>query len=875
MTIRYENHQYKWVSILRHTQEILTFVFLMMVTHACMAKPGFAQGTATTVNFNRDIRPLLSDRCFHCHGPDEQDRKAGLRLDRRDGDEGALNALTPNDVAGSELYKRITSTDPDVVMPPPDAHKKPISPEEQKLFKAWIEEGGNYETFWAFTSLEPPSFPPAADSTWGTGPIDRFVKRKLDEHGISPQPAGDRRTLLRRLSLDLTGLPPSRSDISEFLADQSANSYEKAVDRLLKSPKFGEHMGRHWLDLVRFADTNGIHHDHYRDLSPYRDWVIRSFNENLPYDDFVRYQLAGDLYDAPSNDQLTASGFNRLHMIIDRGTMLPEESHARNVIDRVTSVGTAFMGLTVGCAVCHDHKYDPISSREFYQLYAFFNNIDANPETGGRSGNDFKRGLQKPYIELPSPEQQKARENLLAKTAALDKQITELKAAMANLAKEKGAETSTSEKTSEEEEASEKKAAEKKAAEKKTAEKKTAEKKTAEKKTVEKKTAEHQQEIKQLETKRNELRAELSKLEMLIPAAMIMKERTDIRPAHMMIRGAYDDLGEQVERGTPAFLPPMPEISGRPKSRMDLANWFVSDEHPLTARVAVNRFWQQLFGVGIVKTAEDIGAQGEWPSHPDLLNYLASQFVNSDWNLKSLIKEMVMSETYRQSSQATPTQYKTDPENRLLARGSRYRLDAEVIRDQILATSGVLSSKMGGKSVKPPQPEGLWKSVSLPSSYPSRYVPDSGEQVVRRSVYTFWKRGLPPPQMTILNAPTREDCTARRERTNTPLQALLLMNEQQYMKAAQQLAVQALNWEEEGRLAAVYETITGKVPDTREQEILQKALDDFETFYQERPALTEAFADKNTDGKHSPHAIAAWAMIINTIYNLDITKTRS
>ena len=860
MTIRYENHQYKWVSILRHTQEILTFVFLMMVTHACMAKPGFAQGTATTVNFNRDIRPLLSDRCFHCHGPDEQDRKAGLRLDRRDGDEGALNALTPNDVAGSELYKRITSTDPDVVMPPPDAHKKPISPEEQKLFKAWIEEGGNYETFWAFTSLEPPSFPPAADSTWGTGPIDRFVKRKLDEHGISPQPAGDRRTLLRRLSLDLTGLPPSRSDISEFLADQSANSYEKAVDRLLKSPKFGEHMGRHWLDLVRFADTNGIHHDHYRDLSPYRDWVIRSFNENLPYDDFVRYQLAGDLYDAPSNDQLTASGFNRLHMIIDRGTMLPEESHARNVIDRVTSVGTAFMGLTVGCAVCHDHKYDPISSREFYQLYAFFNNIDANPETGGRSGNDFKRGLQKPYIELPSPEQQKARENLLAKTAALDKQITELKAAMANLAKEKGAETSTSEKTSEEEEASEKKAAEKKA---------------AEKKTVEKKTAEHQQEIKQLETKRNELRAELSKLEMLIPAAMIMKERTDIRPAHMMIRGAYDDLGEQVERGTPAFLPPMPEISGRPKSRIDLANWFVSDEHPLTARVAVNRFWQQLFGVGIVKTAEDIGAQGEWPSHPDLLNYLASQFVNSDWNLKSLIKEMVMSETYRQSSQATPTQYKTDPENRLLARGSRYRLDAEVIRDQILATSGVLSSKMGGKSVKPPQPEGLWKSVSLPSSYPSRYVPDSGEQVVRRSVYTFWKRGLPPPQMTILNAPTREDCTARRERTNTPLQALLLMNEQQYMKAAQQLAVQALNWEEEGRLAAVYETITGKVPDTREQEILQKALDDFETFYQERPALTEAFADKNTDGKHSPHAIAAWAMIINTIYNLDITKTRS
>ena len=401
------------------------------------------------------------------------------------------------------------------------------------------------------------------------------------------------------------------------------------------------------------------------------------------------------------------------------------------------------------------------------------------------------------------------------------------------------------------------------------------EEKAAEQKAAEQKAVEHQHKIKQLEIKRNELRGELSKLEMLIPAAMIMKERSDIRPAHMMIRGAYDNLGEQVERGTPAFLPPMAEISGRPKSRMDLANWLVSDEHPLTARVAVNRFWQQLFGVGIVKTAEDIGAQGEWPSHPDLLNYLAAQLVRSNWDVKSLIKEMVMSETYRQSSQAAPEQYQTDPENRLLARGSRYRLDAEVIRDQILATSGILSSKMGGKSVKPPQPEGLWKAVSLPSSYPSRYVPDSGEQVVRRSVYTFWKRGLPPPQMTILNAPTREDCTARRERTNTPLQALLLMNEQQYMKAAQQLARQVLNWEDEGRLSAVYETITGKVPDTREQEILQEAFDDFEAFYRERPALTEAFTKTTKDGNHSPHATAAWAMIINTIYNLDITKTRS
>ena len=829
MTTRFEPHRSRPTSILRRRVVLQTLVFLPAVFVICMLEPSHAQDSA--VNFNRDIRALLSDRCFHCHGPDEEDRKAGLRLDTRDGDEGALNALKPGDVKGSELFMRITSDDPDTVMPPPEAHKKPLSQQEQALFKAWIEQGAKYEAFWAFTSLETPPTPTVSDDSWAANSLDRFVMRKLDQSGVSPQPTADRRTLLRRLSLDLTGLPPSREEIENFLADKSENAYEGAVDRLLRSPRFGEHLARHWLDLVRFADTNGIHHDHYRDLSPYRDWVIRSFNQNLPYDDFVRFQIAGDLYESPSNDQLIASGFNRLHMIIDRGTMLPEESHARNVIDRVTSVGTAFMGLTVGCAVCHDHKYDPITSREFYQLYAFFNNIDATPETGGRSGNDFKRGLQQPYIELPDPEHQRRRDELTAQIVSHEKEISDLKAA---------APTANEQETATEQE-----------------------------------TKEKQQKNKQIETKRNALRGELSKLEMLIPAAMVMKERSEIRPAHIMIRGAYDNLGEQVERGTPAFLPPMPEVVGRPRNRMDLANWFVSQEHPLTARVAVNRFWQQLFGVGIVKTSEDIGAQGEWPSHPDLLNYLASRFVTTDWDVKALMKEMVMSKTYQQSSRATPEQYKADPENRLLARGSRYRLDAEVIRDQILVTSGLLNSRMGGKSVKPPQPEGLWKSVSLPSSYPSRYVPDTGDQIVRRSVYTFWKRGLPPPQMTILNAPTREDCTARRERTNTPLQALLLMNEQQYMKAAEHLAIHALSLEEEGRLSAVYETITGRVPDAREQEVLQKALADFETFYRERPELAKVFAEKNTDSKHPAHAVAAWAMIVNTIYNLDITKTRS
>ena len=819
----------------RFKMQCLTLVGIIFSAIVFVGMTELTRAQETSVNFNRDIRPLLSDRCFHCHGPDEEDRQEGLRFDQRDGDEGALNVLVPGDSDACELYQRITSDDPDLVMPPPGSHKKPLSKAEKKRFQSWINEGAAYQTFWAFTPLSQPAPPVNQSDSWSTGPIDQFVKRKLDEVGVSPEADADRRTLLRRLSLDLTGLPPSREELANFLSDQSVNAYENAVDRLLDSTNFGEQMGRHWLDLVRFADTNGIHHDHFRDLSPYRDWVIRAFNENLPYDDFVRYQLAGDLYEIPTNDQLTASGFNRLHMIIDRGTMLPEESLARNVIDRVNSVGTAFMGLTVGCAVCHDHKYDPISSKEFYQLYAFFNYIDATPETGGRSGNDFKRGLQQPYIELPSPEQASARNELQTKFAKIQKQLLELKAKVGKASNDKAVDENVAGKIA----------------------------------------AETQQKIKRLESEGNALRVELSELELLIPAAMIMKERSELRPAHIMLRGAYDDLGEQVDRDTPAFLPPMPEITGRAKSRMDLANWLVSDEHPLTARVAVNRFWQQLFGVGIVKTSEDLGAQGEWPSHPDLLNYLAARFVAADWDVKSLLKEMVMSKTYQQSSDAAPEQFKSDPENRLLARGSRFRLDAEVIRDQILATSGVLSNKMGGRSVKPPQPEGLWKSVSLPSSYPSRYVADSGDQVVRRSVYTFWKRGMPPPQMTILNAPTREDCTARRERTNTPLQALLLMNEEQYLKASLEFAIRALGWKEEGRLTAVYETITGRVPDAQEFEILQKALNDFEVLYRSHPELTADFVNQEVDGTYQPQVIAAWAMIINTIYNLDITKTRS
>ena len=382
------------------------FLSILVVPVCCWAEQA--------PNFNRDVRPILSDKCFHCHGPSEEDRQAELRLDQAEGDEGAyrkldeLAAIAPGSIEDSALWHRITTTDDDLVMPPSDSPKPALTDSEKDILKRWIEAGAEYSDFWAFVPPKSPNIPEVDGNQWSELPIDRIVLRRLKEEGLSPSSQADRRTLIRRLSFDLTGLPPTREEIHNYLADESPDAYERLVDRLLAKPQYGEHMTKYWLDLVRFADTNGIHHDHYREMTPYRDWVIRSFNDNLPYDEFVKYQLAGDLYPEPSQDQLIASGFNRLHLIIDRGTALPEESFARNVIDRVTAVGTAFMGMTVQCTVCHDHKYDPMTMKDFYQLYAFFNNLDGDPETGGRKGADFERGLQPPYISLATEEQDKS-----------------------------------------------------------------------------------------------------------------------------------------------------------------------------------------------------------------------------------------------------------------------------------------------------------------------------------------------------------------------------------------------------------------------------------------------------------------------------------
>ncbi len=800
--------------------------------------------TPHSLSFKRDVRPVLSNHCFACHGPDKMHREADVRLD------------VAGEVDLEEVLARIKSTDPDVVMPPPELNK-PLKPAQVETLTRWIENGAPYEQHWAFVAPSTPELPSvdaAQAKDWADHPIDRFVLASLESQQLRPTNTADKQTLIRRLSLDLTGLPPSQQEIDAFLADTSDNAYELLVERLLNQSAYGEHLARFWLDLVRFADTNGLHHDHYREMTPYRDWVIRSFNDNLPLDDFIKFQIAGDLYADPTTDQQIASGFNRLHLIIDQGTALPEESFFRNVVDRVASVGTAFMGLTMQCAVCHDHKYDPITQKDFYQLSAFFNNLDGAPETGRRGTEDFKRGLQPPYLNLPTDEQAAALASIDAEIQAFDDTIAGITkrrdAAKAELEKmpEPAKDDSVASVIS-----------------------------GVERMLTEKSIAALEQAIKTLNSSLETRKKSREALMLEIPGTLVMKERDEVRPTFIMVRGQYDQPGEEVTRNTPGFLPPLRSENTVP-TRLDLAKWMTESTNPLTARVAVNRFWQQLFGVGLVKTSEDFGSQGESPSHPELLDFLTTQFVESGWNVKEMMRFIVTSKTYQQSSKASAELYTVDPANRLLARGSRFRLDAEVVRDQMLAVTGLLNRELYGKSVKPPQPSGIWETVAMPSSFPNTYIADDGDKVYRRSVYTFWKRAIPPPQMSIFDAPSRESCIARRERTNTPLQALLLMNESQNFEAAKHLAKSLLAASyptNDERFVIAYETITCEKPSTQTLEQLKQGLDEFAAVYENDPeSLGKMLAETDAKDPESRIELASWTMLVHSILNLDVTKTR-
>ncbi|MDG2168367.1 MAG: PSD1 and planctomycete cytochrome C domain-containing protein [Opitutales bacterium] len=948
-----------------------------------------------SVNFNRDIRPILSNKCFLCHGPDEVDREQDLRLDIPNGPLGALTPrddyfiIKPGEPEESELWWLINEEDEDDRMPPANSHKEPLNEQEIALFKQWIIEGGEYQDYWAFIPPEKAKLAKVKNKKWASSEIDHIVMASLEDQGTKPNPEADKRTLIRRATFDLTGLPPTLSEIDEFLNDKSRNAYTRLIDGLLSRKSFGEHMARYWADMVRLADTNGMHHDFDREFSTYRDWVIRSYNNNLPFDDFIKYQLAGDLYEDPTREQLVASGFNRLHMIIDKGTALPEESLHKNVIDRVEAFGTTFLGLTVQCAQCHDHKYDPITQKDYYQLYAFFNNFGGAAETG----REPERGLQPPFINLTTPKQEKELAEFDGRNTALDFELlavqrqqglsdkwpdkfkkvsvpwiwsepepqsrsfefkTKLQLAevpekaMARFvalpeppSSRRGAFTGTIARLKDVQESEAKvelvseaevfvngtsvgkaltlndgvaaelsgilQAGENVIAAKVSGkagfalileyttggETKTFTTSTYWKVRSDKNASwvastevhdpDHEsawttkvrsKEVLRIQKQIADLKADRTDYYHTIPGAMIMSEMDTPRQATMLAGGAYDAPGAPVERNTPGFLPPMKKKEGI-YSRMDLAEWLVSPEHPLTARVVVNRFWQQLFGVGLVKTSEDFGAQGEWPSHPDLLDELAVSFIESGWDVKQLFRSIALSNTYKQSSDADSTAYTKDPENRQLARGSRYRLDAEVIRDQILAVSGQLNDNMYGKSVKPPQPDGLWAMVNMVANRP--YVPDDDDNIYRRSLYTFWRRAMPPPQMTIMNAPSREYCLPRRERTNTPLQALLMMNEEEYFKAAKASAMLTLEETDdlEAGLNLTYEKITSHLPSNDRLKLMEETFEEFIEIYENDQALTESLTPElNGSAFDERVELAAWTMMTHSLLNLELAKVR-
>jgi hypothetical protein len=765
------------------------------------------------IDYSRDIRPILANHCWACHGPDDKAREASLRLDVRD-HAIAKKAIVPKDVKASKLIARIGSDDPDKQMPPPE-HKKPLSERQKAMLRVWIEQGANYTQHWAFTAPKQPAAPSLQDGLFVRNVIDAFVLKRLELEKLAPSPEADRATLLRRVSLDLTGLPPTPLEVREFLSDSSPAAYEKVVDRLLASPRYAERMAMAWLDAARFADTNGFNNDEDRTQWPWRDWSIASFARNQPFDQFLTEQIAGDLLPGATLDQKVATAFLRNQVHNTEGGIIPEEYRVEYVADRVHTTATVFLGLSMQCARCHDHKFDPISTKEYYQFFGFFQNIaDKQASYANFVGAE-------PYIRLPTEEQTKRLATLDARRAELEKTVKELEA-------KKGKEPAAPE-------------------------------------------------LAKLKADLAEVVRQRTELDKTIPAVMVMAEIPKPRENFVLKRGQYDQRGDKVSVGIPAVFPTLPGSPANP-TRLDLARWLTSPEHPLTARVAVNRWWQMYFGTGLVKTIEDFGLTGEYPSHPVLLDWLATEFIRTGWDVKQLQRVIVTSATYRQSSRMTKEMQDREPENRLLARGPRQRLSAETIRDNALAISGLLSERLGGPSVKPYQPAGLWEDVTVERR--GRYVAEKGEGLYRRSMYTFWKRTCPPPNLMTFDAPNREVCVARRAITNTPLQALVLLNDPTYVEAARKLAERMIRDGGDGmakRISVGFELAIGREANAEEQRILSPIVTEALTRFKADPAAAKkllAIGDSGPDAKLDVVELAAWSLVASTILNLDETISK-
>ncbi len=1022
-------------------------------------------GPGAPLSFTRDVRPILSDNCYECHGPDAAVRQAGLRLDVADGALAVLpsgrRAVVPGSLEQSQLFRRIAAVDQLDRMPPPHAGSD-LSAEEIDVLGRFILQGAAFEEHWAYQAPQRPTPPVQEADDWSRGDVDRFVFARLQAEGLHPSPEADRRTLARRLALDLTGLPPTPTEVDAFVEDRREDAYERLIDRLLDSERYGEHMARFWLDAARYADTNGYHIDNERVMWRWRDWVIEAFNRNQPFDEFTIEQLAGDLLPDPRPDQLLATGFNRNHMINFEGGAIPEEYRVQYVFDRTDTTATVWMGLTVGCAKCHDHKFDPISQREYYEFSAFFNTVD-------EVGLDGSRGNANPQTRTPDRGQQELLEEVDAEleplVALLDDQASDAVAAQAewqaewerrlaakwrhveplSFRSEQGAEMTLLEDGSLQVSGSnpdtdvyviqaevdldritalrlealrdpERPSLGIGRADNgslvvtevevevtplaaggptevldfvhawadhslpalpihlaidgdpatgwsadypgsKTA--RTAvfvvgagaaphpggarlritlrqELADAPQRNIrrfrlslssapeaafpgleassafaplapfaerlreyeyllglpaEQRTQRQEDRIRRLfrrghwapwranEERYAELVARRLEIEADVPTTMIMREMDAPRPTFMLRRGEYDQQLDEVKASTPSFLPPLPP--GLPRNRLGLASWLVDGKHPLTARVAVNRLWQRFFGRGLVATSGDFGSQGEWPSHPELLDWLATEFVRLDWDLKALQKTILLSSTYRQTSRASAELFERDPENRLLARASGFRLDAEVIRDSALAVAGLLVEKLGGPSVKPYQPPGLWREIGYESRgrfTAGEFVQDEGEGLYRRSLYTFWKRTVPPPNMLVFDAPNRETCVVERSRSNTPLQALVLMNDPQFVEAARALATRLFAVASDvDRVDALYRLVLARSPTGIESEALLALVRDLRFGYGQDVRAAAALlrvGEVPVNDRIASVDLAAWTVAASAVLNLDEAVTR-
>ncbi len=1074
-----------------------------------IAVTSFSQQVAASdggVDFARQIRPLLAEKCFACHGPDEAQRKADLRLDTREGLFAELDsdefAVVPGEPDQSLVYTRLITSRKSRRMPPPRL-KKDLSPEEIELVRRWIAEGAPWAQHWSYVTPVRSAIPQVQRSEWPKQPIDHFVLARLESNGLAPSPRADRTTLIRRVTLDLTGLPPTPEEVDAFLADARPGAYDRVVDRLLDSPHYGEHMGRYWLDAARYGDTHGLHLDNVRQIWPYRDWVVEAFNRNMPFDQFTVEQLAGDLLPEATVEQRIATGFCRAHVTTSEGGVIPAEYDVHYTVDRVATMSTVWMGISMGCVRCHEHKFDPFSMKDFYQLFAFFNNLDgpvmdgnrplpepilraarrehrpqlaaleasaaelrqhleargaaaeaafdnwlmtrarskgpapAMPELGlvGRWTFDAPGAVAKAGVEDASPAvidgaaaatdaagdlslnsggpsedavfaggaervagkfgdavrvggeayvdlgdvadfdgdeafsygawvKLDAKHRHGAVLARVDQEksnrgfdlYVSRGRIMAHLAhswpsdaikvetEEKiepdawrhlfvtydgsgeaagvriyidGAPATTvaqndSLKGSLRAEVSLRVARRSRDAafhgivdEVRVARRAlhpdevrdlvheheiqdllrspSAERTEAQTARLKAFYLTHfDDEYRRVRDQLTVLARKQHGLELDRPiASLVWKERAEPRPAFVLTRGEYDKPGEPVERDTPAALPPLSDIDdGAVPTRLDLARWLVAPEHPLTSRVTVNRFWQQLFGVGLVKTAEDFGSQGEQPSHPHLLDWLAADFRERGWNIKALQRMLVTSATYQQASVASAEAYRADPENRLLGRGSRYRLDAEVIRDSALAASGLLVRTLGGQGVRPYQPSGIWKAVGYTDSNTANYQRDTGRSLYRRSLYTFWKRTAPPPSMVAFDAPSRETCTVRRSRTNTPLAALTLMNDEQFVEAARHLATRLLRRDglsDEERARLGFRLVVGRNPSDDEVavvlEVRASSRSRFASDGEAARALV-AVGESPPPADVEPVELAAWTVAANLLLNLDETVSK-